>query len=261
MAVLVLAVRGPTWAAGRKKNGRAAKPMTAGVPGSGIQGTEHDFTLLTNNDPTEPLGLCTFCHTPHKALKTLLLWNHTLSQNTFNWDVSTTTAGTTFPTIVGNAYKGPTAKCLSCHDGSVAVGDVAWFDEASRTGANALNPDTMNVIDPTGAHLVGGGGNMSGNHPVAMPYPYLNGSNTYNQSATGSSITLTEWQATPVAPVRLYNDDGAGNISQGPVAGKSGIECSSCHDPHNKKSPGDMFLLGSLNGTDTSYLCLKCHMK
>ena len=51
------------------------------------------------------MGLCTFCHTPHKALSTLLLWNHTLSTNSFRWDMAATTAGTTFPTFKGDTYK------------------------------------------------------------------------------------------------------------------------------------------------------------
>ena len=94
--------------------------LARAAPGDGIQGTLHDWSGA--GAPTfVGAGLCTFCHTPHKANSTLLLWNHTLSQNNFSWDVPETTAGTTFPTIAGQTYKGNTAKCLSCHDGSVAV--------------------------------------------------------------------------------------------------------------------------------------------
>lgn len=231
----------------------------AQTPGSGIAGTAHDFYAGTFVQDTT-IGECTFCHTPHKAVSTLLLWNHSLSTNaTFQWDVTASTAGTTFPTIT-NSYNGPTAKCLSCHDGSVAIGDIAWFQEASHTGAAAWN--TTQITDPT--YIIGGGGDMSGNHPVAMPYPYQNAANTYNTSTTGSGAVLTEWQADPTTlNIRLFNDnDGTGtNISAGPVALKTGIECSSCHDPHNKAATEDMFLRGSLTGNDTNYLCLKCHIK
>lgn len=226
-----------------------------GDPGTGLASTGHDFTTGTFVG-TPAVGLCTYCHTPHKAIQTLLLWNHTMSSNSFTWDVTATTAGTTFPTI-GSTYKGPTVKCLSCHDGSVAVGSVAWFDEAARnTGGTYLNAGTM-----PSSHQIGASGDMTGNHPVGMPYPYLNVANTYNGSTTGSAIVLGEWQATPLSPIRLYNDDGTGNITGGPVALKSGMECSSCHDPHNKASTGDMFLRGSLTGSDTNYICLKCHIK
>lgn len=236
---------------------------SAGVgaaPGDGIAGTAHDFSGKPASGGFTT-GACTFCHTPHKAIKTLLLWNHTLSTNSFSWDVPATTGGTNFPTFGGSTYGGPTAKCLSCHDGSVAVGDIAWFGEANRQGVEGLDAlkhgagDTFNV---------GFGGSMAGNHPVAMPYPYGNAVNTYNAVTTGSSVTLGEWQGAPVGPVKLYNDN-AGTISGGAVAGKSGIECSSCHDPHNKAAVDDLFLRGKIGmaavAGDTQYICLKCHIK
>ena len=72
---------------------------------------------------------------------------------------------------------------------------------------------------------------------------------------------MSDWRSTPLDPVRVFNDDGLGNISAGPVATRSGIECSSCHDPHNKAAVDGFFLRGSLSGSDTNYLCLKCHIK
>ena len=233
------------------------------TPGTGLSGTPHDFTP-TNLDPmgvnTTEVGVCTYCHTPHKALSTLLLWNHTLSSNTFSWDATKTTAGTDFPSIAGGTYKGPTAKCLSCHDGSVAIGDIAWFKGAPATN----NPWKIGNDGPAPLITkVQGGGDMSGNHPVAMPYALGNAANTYNGSTSGSGLVLTEWVANPAAPIRLFNDDGTGVISAGAVAGKTGIECSSCHDPHNKAATEDYFLRGKLTGSTAAsgYLCLQCHIK
>ncbi len=227
----------------------------AATPGSGIAGTAHDFSGVG----IPATGSCTFCHTPHRALSTLLLWNHTLSTATFSWDVPTTTAGTSFPSFKGDTYTGPTAKCLSCHDGSVAVGDIAWWNEgkpvAPLNNVKHTWPDAFNVGATDGTL-----GSMKGNHPVAMPYPYLNVANTYNLITTGSGATLTEWQATPLSPIRVFNDNG-GNITAGALATKTGIECSSCHDPHNKASVDDLFLRGKLGGADTNYICLKCHIK
>jgi hypothetical protein len=233
------------------------------APGDGLIGTNHDFTLATGTTPTAAatttvIGLCTFCHTPHKAESTLLLWNHTLSANTFSWDVPSTTAGTTFPTFTGTGYKGPTAKCLSCHDGSVAIGDIAWFLEEKPP--TPLNPTTHT----TGEFNIGGGGSMMGNHPVAMPYPYSGGGSTYNGTTTGSSIVIADWQPNPTANnIRLFQDDGAGNITAGPAVGRTGLECSSCHDPHNRAATEDLFLRGKLVGSSLAdgYLCLQCHVK
>ena len=228
-------------------------------PGDGILNTAHDFSgrATTSNAQAWTTGSCTYCHTPHKAITTELLWNHTLSVNTFSWDIAKTTAGTIFPTFVGDTYKGPTAKCLSCHDGSVAIGDIAWFGEGK--------PTIFNVNEKHGAgdmFNVGFGGNMKGNHPVAMPYPLAGVASTYNGVTTGSSAALGEWQASPSSPIRLFNDT-AGTISAGAVAGSTGIECSSCHDPHNKAAVDDLFLRGKMAGATqaSGYLCLQCHIK
>ena len=229
--------------------------------GAGLAGTAHDFSGKPASGGFTT-GLCTFCHTPHKAMSTQLLWNHTLSTNTFSWDVPTTTAGTLFPTFKGDTYGGPTAKCLSCHDGSVAIGDIAWFGEATRTGVDGLDARKHGAGD---IFNVGFGGAMKGNHPVAMPYPYGGGANTYNGVSNGGALVVGEYQSIPVGPVKLYNDNGTGQISGGPAAGKSGIECSSCHDPHNKAAVDDLFLRGKVGmvavAGNTEYICLKCHIK
>ncbi len=187
-------------------------------PGTGIQGTAHDFSnksVTGGNGGQFTTGECTFCHTPHRALSTLLLWNRPLSTATYSWDAPTTTAGTKFPTFKGDAYKGPTAKCLSCHDGSVAIGDVAWSDE----GKPAAPLDTTRHTWPSPFNIGATGGivgNMTGNHPVAMPYPFNNAKNTYNGVTTGDAAILTEWQATPLPNIRIFNDDGSGASPPGP---------------------------------------------
>lgn len=232
------------------------------APGDGIAGTDHDFATTGGaNASATPVGVCTFCHTPHKAQSTLLLWNHTLSSNTFSWDVAKTTAGTEFPSIAGGTYKGPTAKCLSCHDGSVAIGDIAWFNDAAYPGGTGMQTTKI-----TGSHqMTTATGGMAGNHPVAMPYPYNNATSTYNNKTTGTGIVLAEWQADPSSgtKIRMFNDDGTGAISAGPVAAKTGIECSTCHDPHNKAAVDEMFLRGKMTGSSKAdgYLCLQCHIK
>lgn len=236
--------------------------------GQGIVGTPHDFTVgnTTGGEmPTIPpgdseftdVGVCTFCHTPHKAQSTALLWNHTLSSSNFAWDIPKTTAGTDFPTIDGQTYNGATAKCLSCHDGTVAIGDIAWFGE----GKPSVPWNDMQHEAPEAANIADGA-SMAGNHPVAMPFPFNNQPSTYNGSTTGSSIILDEWVSDPQAGgIRLFTDQGAGVITAGATQGSAGIECSSCHDPHNKQAVDDLFLRGLLSGSSSDYICLKCHNK
>jgi hypothetical protein len=224
-----------------------AAPATS-VPGSGLKNTPHDFMATSNTDPATPAaatgGLCTFCHTPHVVGNTRLLWNHTLSKNVFDYGAATTTAGTPYARFSGDSYRGPSAKCLSCHDGSVAAGDVGTVTQGSRQ--------------------VGANGNLAGTHPVAMPYPFGKAANTYNGITNGARMATAEWVADPTRNnIRLYSDDGLGNIDGVPRAGAAGIECSSCHDPHNKASNEAMFLRGKLTGAtrESGYLCAQCHNK
>lgn len=230
-------------------------------PGDGLRNTGHDFTTNPNITLTggpNSVGLCSFCHTPHTAGRRQLLWNHTLSRNVFDWGVPATTAGTPYPKFAGDTYKGPSAKCLSCHDGSVAIGDLSAFGQRTvlsydRIGANGFAVNS----------LVGANGDLSGSHPVAMPYPLYRTANTYNGVTTGAQFRPEDWVPDPTTNnIRLYSDDGAGNIVSTMKPGATGIECSSCHDPHNKASRDVFFLRGMRGGTrESGYLCAQCHAK
>ena len=239
---IALALGGAAWAA----------------PGDGVAGSAHDFT----DDASGTVGLCTFCHTPHRAQQTKLLWNHTLSSQTYSWsDTTVTTNGTPLPTFDAN-WQGVSKNCLSCHDGTVAIGDVAWFN---ATPNQNLFTDQHN--DPADPFLITfnspGTGDLAGNHPVAHPFPFQGSASTYNGVTSGPTVVASGWQTDPGANgIRLFNDDGSGNVSAGAVVGQTGIECSSCHDPHNGAEVVDVFFLrGTLTGSDTNYICLKCHDK
>ena len=207
------------------------------------------------------IGMCTTCHTPHQARSTNLLWNHTLLSTEYEWDVPATTAGTNYPKFKGDTYKGASTKCLSCHDGLLSSTDGMWF--------NRQRVSTSKYVAAAGSldsgHEVADGAEMSGSHPVAFPYPFGNAPSAYNGTVTGSAIELTEFVADPtLAGIRLFNDDSTGNITAGAAAGRTGMECTSCHDVHNGKATKDQLLLrGKLVGSDqaSGYICEQCHAK
>lgn len=250
----------------------------ASTAAAGLIGTRHDFAtramfLDTQFDKNgvaiaagtqNAVGLCSYCHTPHSALSTNLLWNHKPSTNaSFGWNEAKTSGGTPYPTIEPT-YKGPSVKCLSCHDGSVAIGDVNMYTE------KAISRNSYKVGTAVGSdiHIVGAAGAMGGNHPVAMPYPFGQNVNKYNSKDTGAEVVRTEFVGNPVNQngtfIKLYNDaDGLGSIGSGAVADKSGMECSTCHDPHNKQTADDVFLRGKIKGSAVAdgYICIQCHIK
>jgi len=138
---------------------------------------------------------CTFCHAPHSGLGGVSpLWNQTLSKSTYTPYSSTTYVerGNTQPTL------GVTSSlCLSCHDGTVAVGQSAAYGTLPVTGS-------MNSIDSFGT-------NLGGTHPFSLILPMKDASNLV------SSLVSQGKTADPTGAVKLIN----GNI-----------ECTSCHDPH-----------------------------
>jgi hypothetical protein len=263
------------------------------TPGAGIAGTPHDWSSSTGTmlllwadskgaattsntgtpwiDPATgtqgttrvAIGQCTTCHTPHQAKSVTQGWNHTLQPITYRWNDPTTTAGTPYATFQGDTYKGPTTKCLSCHDGLLASTDGMWFNRASASaGKSVAAPGSLNT-----GHVVSDGTDMSKTHPVAMPYPINGTPNTYNFVKSGAQVTASEWVTNPMATngIRIFNDDGTGNILVGVVAGRSGIECSSCHDVHNGARVKDILLLtGMISSVDRGpggYICTQCHAK
>ena len=282
IVALVVIARGPSavWAIGNCGN----------VPcGSGFNGSYHDFVngpgasfagKVNLNGTQTPVGQCTLCHTPHNALMTSLLWNHHLSNNTeFTWDVNSTMAGTPYATIANN-WSGPTTKCLSCHDGSVAASTINWFeDQTPIAGAPGCTTDTgtgvttcshgpvaglngqMGVYSYTSGGAAHTGG---GTHPVAMPYPCNGNPNTYDAVTTGNQIVAAEWVSQPALPIRLYQQTGSTVTRTAPGActgTNNGIECSSCHDLHNKENVDVDLLRGFIAGGGPQYICNECHNK
>lgn len=247
--------------------------------GSGFNGSYHDFVTgpgaarhgyVVINGANVTVGQCTLCHTPHKALMTALLWNHHLSNNTqFTWEANATTmAGTPYATIANN-WTGPTSKCLSCHDGSVDPSTINWFEGKTPTPGpgSACTTDSNGITTCAGNAytIVGAYGSMSGTHPVAMPYPCGGQRSFYNGVETGTAIVSAEWVANPSTNIQLYQDTN-GAVSRSPasgcVTGSAGIECTSCHDPHNGPKVMDTDLLrGMISGGGSNYICNECHTK
>lgn len=227
-----------------------------------IATSKHNFQLQTNNvhvaTGQAEDGLCVFCHTPHKGASSLLLWNHQFSANNYSWaDVTggKTTGGTAYPTNI-RQWTGSTAKCLSCHDGTVSVGALYWSNATATPAVQITGPDasaTGSINNP--AYVIprdfGTGTDLSGNHPVGVPYSYDNQTATYNGITTGPDVRLAQWVARPVGP-KIFGAGGGG----APVAGAAGIECASCHDPHG--TGNTFFLRVTKSG---SQLCLSCHQK
>lgn len=212
----------------------AIKPPAAiGLPGDGIGTTAHDFTSTGPVGFQGPAGtgMCETCHVPHNSGSAQLMWNQTLGAASTFGAGAATAAGTSLPANI-KTWTGTSKNCLSCHDGSVAVG-TGW----STPGSTKISGTTQ-IGDATG--------DLSGNHPVAVPYAGETGK--YNNIQSGYTSRPASWSdPATISGVKLHKD---------PTTGAYGLECASCHDPHNKDAADAKFLRVA-----TGSICTACHAK
>ncbi len=255
-------------------------PMAASAQ-VGIRNSDHDLSASSGADikNANDNQICIYCHTPHKAQSTQLLWNHSQTAvAVWSWGndldgnaLTNTTAGTLLPTIVRSNSK----RCLGCHDGSVAIGDVSNAGDGQK-GIIAGLENLPNLTDATGklidaSKIIGGGGNMGGNHPISIPYAGQTGYNNADSKAVADDAignyfkptnagctSATGWCTT--APASDGRNGAAINLIPNAPGGATnfGIECTSCHEPHNRFG-FDKF--ARVDNTVSSGLCRSCHNK
>lgn len=159
--------------------------------------------------------ICIFCHTPHNAAATGPLWNRNNPGSTYTlYTSSTARANPGQPT-------GASILCLSCHDGTVALGQVR-----SRTTQIGMTSTFM----PTGPGRLGT--DLSDDHPVSF---------TYSQSLVTQNPELVN-PASLTGRVRL---DASGQL-----------QCTACHDAHDDTN-GKFLVISNRAGA----LCTTCHNK
>ena len=96
--------------------------------------------------------MCAFCHTPHRAATTRALWSRDLPPITYTLYASSTLEATP------GQPTGATRLCLSCHDGTTALGLVRTSSGRRRL---PLGPVTGRANLST---------DLSDDHPVSFEY-------------------------------------------------------------------------------------------
>jgi predicted CXXCH cytochrome family protein len=159
--------------------------------------------------------VCVFCHTPHSASADRPLWNRQMPLQPYTvYTSSSLAAQPQQPT-------GASKMCLSCHDGSIALGSVLSRDQVIRMagGITTLPPGASNL-----------GTDLSDDHPISF---------RYDSSISSSDPRIRDPHSLP-AELRL---DANGEL-----------QCSTCHDAHDDSH--GYFLV--MNNTDSA-LCRTCH--
>ncbi len=157
--------------------------------------------------------VCIFCHSPHHANPSGFLWNRSDPTSLYTLYNSTTRQ------TAANQPSGASRMCLSCHDGTIALGKVSsrFFDilmtqQLLDTGPAALTTD------------------LSDDHPISFVYD--------------SSLSLANPE---------YKDPAL-FLNQNILDRNNEMQCTSCHDPHDDFN--GMFLR---EYNANSALCLTCH--
>jgi predicted CXXCH cytochrome family protein len=166
--------------------------------------TKHNLSTSGKGDiksPTET-RVCIFCHSSHNASNEGPLWNH-----------KTTTPGK-FQTYVRSSMasrpeqpNGSTKLCLSCHDGTIAVGAIRGLSR----------PLPMQNVGSAGEITAGRrshiGTDLTGTHPVSVRM----------DQRLAQSTDHIRWP--PLDPEDRVGVDANGYV-----------QCTSCHDPHGSQS-------------------------
>lgn len=219
-----------------------------------IVNTKHNLSVSATAGTikaTSETEVCVFCHVPHFAKAVgKPLWNRSMPTSSYIMYSSDylKRMGYTTPTSLGSANDTPGAlsrQCLSCHDGTIAVGAVSKL-RYSYNGAqiDLANDNPDGTLPNTAVGFIGT--DLSHHHPIGAKYdPTI--SKTF-----GVGVRTSELKTTPDAPIKLFEYPG--------YTGKY-IECSSCHDPHKDNGKFLHVTSGANHAQNFVNTCTSCHQK
>src|SRR5574343_777659 len=187
---------------------------------AGLATTKHNLSASGPGSirATTETQMCVFCHAPHNASPSAPLWNKRTPGATYvPYTSSTSVARPGQPT-------GASLACLSCHDGTIALGELLSRGSVlpMTGGATTLPAGNSNL-----------GTDLSDDHPVSFAYTSALAAARGGELADPSVLT---------GKIRL---DSRGQL-----------QCTSCHDPHDDTN-GKFLVMPN----QASALCVTCHTK
>lgn len=213
-----------------------------------IANTKHDLSSTSTNSIAETvanLSSCQFCHTPHLGSNTVVvgapLWNRSISA-VASFDTGSSVGqyqvyGAIFANVSGATLSGTTVgapgpnskTCLSCHDGSLSIGNVL-------VGTNTAGfTDATGNLDGQGRLTTGRkalGTDLTNEHPIGIVVP----------AAGGGSAGLDTIVNMKLDGAKFYESD-------------TKMECGTCHDPHESSAAKSPFLRMA-----KATMCSDCHI-
>ncbi len=194
--------------------------MAMGVCRADVASTKHNLSV---NGPggikaTVESQICVFCHAPHNSSPSAPLWNRRSPGNTYTPYTSSTAKA------IAGQPTGASLTCLSCHDGTIALGELL-----SRTVKVPMAGGAITM--PAGNSNIGT--DLSDDHPVSIAY-------------TAALVAARNGEL--VDPSTL-----AGKVK---LDKQGQLQCTSCHDAHDNTN-GKFLVIPNT----ASALCVSCHAK
>ena len=237
--------------------------------GANVAASKHNLSPAGSGAVTSDEDqVCVFCHTPHGATNApgAPLWNRQLSTQTYT---TYTSSSLDAETIAGQLQQpgGSSRLCLSCHDGSLAIGTVNVSGGQQNVTFNMTGTGPGGEM-PAGAGLLTGytrnlGTDLTNDHPISLTFDTTLATvdGELRDPATSPEIGLRSPGVRPMLPLEAT---GPANEEQ--------MQCASCHDPHLPDEGGvpRKFLRGNrlqqadpVGGfdADNDIVCLGCHEK
>ncbi len=216
-----------------------------------ILNTKHNLSVTGPGTirATGEQEVCVFCHIPHNAQPGKPLWNRQMPTSSYIMYESEYLKRTNYPLpadlgITEGTPGSLSRQCLSCHDGTVAIGSV-YLVRGTLLGNTLI--DMMGV--GTGGMMPNDANGFIGtdltiHHPVGIEY------DPTNVKTFGVGSKTIELKTTPDAPLKLYTYNG-----------KKYVECSSCHDPHLESYKFLRVNNSTNNAVNVKNTCISCHDK
>ncbi len=213
---------------------------------SDVRGTKHN---LSSGGPgtvkaVSETQVCVFCHTPHAATAGVTpLWNRALSNQTYT---PYTSSSLDANSVQGSLDQpgGSSKLCLSCHDGTLALGNVNVLNGAGSatsqgTQSISLSGTGSGGTMPTGSGETSGftrklGADLTNDHPISVTYnstlaardgELRNVDANQKWPADGSIVGVRSSGYKPRTPLEPTGTAGAGQV-----------QCATCHDPHIRET-------------------------
>lgn len=268
-------------------------PQGSAGPVADVRNTRHNLSASGPGSvrATSETQVCVFCHTPHAATAKdeggvavqTPLWNRRIPAGTTYTPY--TSSSLDAAAIQGSLDQpgGSSKLCLSCHDGTLAIGNVNVLGgqgSATQQGTVSIN---MTGTGPGGVMPQGSGSNtgftrnlgvdLTNDHPISVTYTSQladrDGELRFvdaNQKWPPGSGAVIGVRTSGYKPLLPLEPTGAGGQGQ--------IQCGTCHDPHLREtdsSKGNQKFLRTNRFQEVAptanysqggdIICLSCHDK